>query len=156
MGRVSLELLVHTVDNAIKRDHLEAREKIFELIKKARKEDPEFFEIPFNPFNTVCDPSHMCCNYCFVLVRQNGCAALLMCTSQDETDSEEEDDDDERAHKWYLVSLATLSTRSCTHVQRFRLAGLKTSSSPTAKEVLKIRKELYRRVQVCFMNPSQP
>jgi len=51
MGRVSLEQLVWTIDKAVERDQLEARDKIYEAVKRATKDDPTFFAITFNPFN---------------------------------------------------------------------------------------------------------
>jgi len=99
MGRVSLEQLVWTIDKAVERDQLEARDKIYEAVKRATKDDPAFFEIPFNPFNHEVD-----------------------------TDSEEEEEEEEeKSLRWF--------------------SGLKSSPSPTAKEILKIRKELHKKVQ---------
>eukprot|EP01114_Cavostelium_apophysatum_P010212 TRINITY_DN236_c1_g2_i1.p1 TRINITY_DN236_c1_g2~~TRINITY_DN236_c1_g2_i1.p1 ORF type:complete len:137 (+),score=30.52 TRINITY_DN236_c1_g2_i1:70-480(+) len=100
MGRISLEQIVYTVDRQIEQDQVEARNKIFELILAAKKEDPPFFEIPYNPF-----------------------------VEDDENEEIDEDDDEEeeqRSLRWF--------------------AGLKASSSPTAKEILKIRKELFKKV----------
>jgi len=100
MGRLSLQQLVYSIDKAIENQQLEAREKISEVVRRAKKEDPIFFEIPYNPFNP-----------------------------ENEVDSdEEEEEEDEKAMKWF--------------------SGLKSSTSPTAKEILRIRKELYKKVQI--------
>lgn len=54
MGRVSLELVVHSIHDTLKRQQEDARDEIHALVLRARKEDPEFFEIPCNPFANVC------------------------------------------------------------------------------------------------------
>lgn len=38
------------MDKKIEKYQNEARDKIFQILKKAKKEDPSFFEIPNNPF----------------------------------------------------------------------------------------------------------
>jgi len=94
-----MDCLVQTIEQQIQLHQDVARARILELIKRARTEDPNFFKIPFNPFNA------------------------------EETDSDEDEDEEaeeERSSKW--------------------LSSLKASHSPTAKELLKIRKELYERV----------
>jgi hypothetical protein len=52
MGRISMENLVATVEKKMEDAQMEAREKLTVLIKRAKTEDPLFFSIPFNPFNT--------------------------------------------------------------------------------------------------------
>jgi len=102
MGRVSLEQLVKTIDDTIAREQEEAKKKIYDIVVRAKKDDPQFFEIPFNPFSDE---------------------------SEFESD-EEEEEEEEKSGKWF--------------------SSLKASSSPTAKEILKIRKELYKKVQIAL------
>jgi len=100
MGRISLEHLVATVEKSMECAQMEAREKITQVVTKARKEDPSFFALPYNPFNL-----------------------------EDETDSDEDDEteSENRSKIWF--------------------SALKASTGPTAKELLKIKKELYSKIQ---------
>jgi len=100
MGKLSLECVVNNIDRAIQSHQLRARQQIFELVRRAKTEDPAFFDIPFNPFTD---------------------------NSESEDDEEDELDEEERSLRWF--------------------SSLKASPSKTAREILKVRKGLYRAVQ---------
>jgi len=103
MGRLSLEQLVWTIDKDIERFQVEAREKVLRAVRKAKTEDPAFFDIPYNPFSAE------------------------ETDSDEEGEDEEEEGDEDKSVRWF--------------------SGLKASNSPAAKEILKIRKDLYKNVQ---------
>mmetsp|Transcript_15845 Transcript_15845/g.22064 ORF Transcript_15845/g.22064 Transcript_15845/m.22064 type:complete len:137 (-) Transcript_15845:217-627(-) len=51
MGKLSIDFLIADVDQTIEKYQLETRAKIYALVKRAKTEDPAFFNIPYNPFN---------------------------------------------------------------------------------------------------------
>eukprot|EP01112_Ceratiomyxa_fruticulosa_P009223 TRINITY_DN2402_c0_g2_i2.p1 TRINITY_DN2402_c0_g2~~TRINITY_DN2402_c0_g2_i2.p1 ORF type:complete len:143 (+),score=18.51 TRINITY_DN2402_c0_g2_i2:310-738(+) len=52
MGRVHIESLVCTIEREIEQEQEKAKQLIQEIVLNARKNDPLFFQIPYNPFSS--------------------------------------------------------------------------------------------------------